>query len=111
MSLEKIYADYSDEQLVSVVENDGYTPEARKIAEQMLTGRGVPQQSLATYARAFFKEFFKKQFGSTILTSLAEPEFPKSRYLTSAELKKVAGDVYRELRSNRSDFYSNLPDG
>lgn len=111
MNLAKTYANYSDKQLVEIVENDGYTPQARQVAEEILTEREVPFEELIAHATTYYIAFFKQQLQETILTSLSSPEFPESKYLTNNDLKKIVDAVFDEIKANRGGFYSGLPDG
>lgn len=109
MSYSKVYADYSDEQLVHAVENDGYTPAAKKTAKRILKQRGVSDSELTEHAKTYFHGFFREQFGRPLLKSVPESGLPKSEYLTIAELKAVAKRAYDETLKDRGDFYSSLP--
>jgi hypothetical protein len=111
MNLAETYANYTDKQLVEIVENDGYTPRARQVAEELLIERGVSSEELISYATSYFIEFFKKQLQKTILTSLSTPDFPESKYLTQDDLKKIVDVVFDEIQANRGGFYSDLPTG
>lgn len=109
MNLRKRYSDYSDEKLVAIVEGNGFTKPAKLIAEKMLTERRILPETLKSYSKAFFKDYFKDQFNGTVLTQMAEPEFPDSKYLSTTEIKEIIQEIYAEIRANRNDFYSNLP--
>lgn len=107
MNYQEQYKNYSDKQLVYVVEDSEYVSEAREIAHKIVKSRKIDNEVLASYASEFYTEYFKKQFRRTILTNMNEVTFPESKYLSKKEIKKIIKEAYDFIQQNRKDFYSH----
>ena len=102
--LTKRYQSLSNEELVTIVDSKGHTPEARETAFQVLQKQNVLPVSLHKIAEENWTNYCRENFRTIIKNG----EKLESRFLSNEEIRTIIQDTYDYFKERQELFEIDL---